>query len=52
MIYRVAFIRSVVDEEFIEARSVDDAQKQWEDKGYDADLFFIEDESGNQVIFD
>ena len=52
MKYRVTFIRSIVDEEIIDAKSVDEAQKKWEDEGIDAELFFIEDEDGNQVIFD
>lgn len=52
MRYRVAFIRSIVDEEIIDAESVDEAKKIWENEGLDADLFFIEDEEGNQVIFD
>lgn len=52
MRYRVCYIRSVVNEEYIEASSVDEAKKNWEEEGLDADLFFIEDENGHQVIFD
>ena len=50
--YRVVYIRTVVEEEWIDAASVDEAQKKWEAEGHDAELFFIEDEDGNQIIYD
>ena len=30
----------------------DEAQAKWENEGLDAELFFIEDEEGNQIVFD
>ena len=52
MKYRVAYTKTVVDEEFVDAESFEDAQKWFDDQGMDAELFFIEDENGEQVIFD
>ncbi len=37
--------------DIIEAESVEDAQKKWEDMGYDAELFFIRDENGKEVVY-
>ena len=50
--YRVAWTVTKVEEDNIEAESIDDARQKWEAMGLDAELFFIEDEEGNQVIFD
>ncbi len=50
--YRVVYIKSVASEEWIEAESVDEARDIWEAEGHDGDLFFIEDDEGNQVIYD
>ena len=50
--YRVVYTHTVCGEERLYAESFDDAKKKWEDEGIDAELFFIEDENGNQVVFD
>ena len=50
--YRVVYTVSRCNEETIEANSFEDAQKKWEDEGLDGELFFIEDENGDQIIFD
>ena len=50
--FRVAYTITKVEEEFIEAEDMDEAQTKWEKQGLDAELFFIEDEDGNQIIFD
>ena len=50
--YRVYYIYHKVDQDLIEAESVDDAKAKWEAIGYDADLFIIEDEEGNQEVYD
>lgn len=52
MKYRVVYTITTVKEIEVDADSVDEAQALWENDGYDGDLFFIEDESGNQVIYD
>ena len=52
MKYRVVYTKTVVDEEFIDAGSFDEAQKWFDNQGLDAELFFIEDESGKQIIYD
>lgn len=52
MKYRVAYTYNKYGEDEIEANSIDEAKAKWEDIGYDAELFFIEDEEGNQVIYD
>lgn len=49
--YRVVYIKSVIAEEWIEAESVDEARDIWEAGGVDGDLFFVEDENGDQVFF-
>lgn len=51
MKYRVVYTKTVTDEYTVEAESFDEAQKTFDDAGIDAELFFIEDESGAQVIF-
>ncbi len=50
--YRVAYTVTKVEEETIEAKDFDEAQAKWENEGLDAELFFIEDEKGNQIVFD
>lgn len=50
--FRVVYTRLIVNEKFIEAKDFDDAQEKWESEGLDADLFFIEDDNGNQIVFD
>ncbi len=50
--YEVAFTFTKVETETIEANSVEEAQEKWEAMGYDAELFFIRDENGNEVVFD
>ena len=52
MIYRVVYTQTAFNEIAIDAASFDDAQKKYEELGMDADLFFIEDENGEQIIFD
>ena len=52
MKYRVTYTQTSFHEEWVDANSFDEAQDQWEKQGLDADLFFIEDESGQQVFFD
>jgi len=52
MKYRVVYTITTVKEIDVDAASVDEAQAMWEDEGYDGELFFIEDENGNQVIYD
>ena len=52
MNYRVVWTETVVSEEFIDANSVDEAKEKWEREGYDGELFFIEDEEGDQIIYD
>ena len=50
--YRVAYTYTNYDEDYIDADSFEEAKEKWEDEGYDAELFFIEDENGDQVIYD
>lgn len=50
--FRVAYTVTKVEEEEIEAKDFDEAQAKWEAEGRDAELFFIEDENGEQIIFD
>lgn len=52
MKYRVVYTVTAVKEIEVDADSVDEAQALWENDGYDGELFFIEDEEGNQVIYD
>lgn len=58
MKYRVAWTVTEVREEIIEANSEDEAREEWESRmesveSIDAcpELFFIEDEDGNQTIY-
>lgn len=50
--FRVAYTITKVEEEMIEAKDFDEAQAKWENEGLDAELFFIEDEKGHQIVFD
>ena len=49
--YRVVWTVTEVEYEFIEADDMDQAQAKWEDMDVDGELFFIEDEDGNQMIY-
>lgn len=49
--YRVVYTYTKCGEDQIDAESFDDAKEKWENCGYDAELFFIEDEEGNQIIY-
>lgn len=55
MTFRVVWTVTDVKEEWIEAESEDDAREEWESEcgSWDSDrsLFFIEDEDGNQTIY-
>ena len=52
MIYRVVYIVSDCREEYIEADSVDEAKSKWENEPNDGgELFFIESENGDQVVY-
>ena len=53
MKYKVVWIIHDVREETIEANSEDEAMEQWRSEAWhdDDDLFFIEDENGNQTIY-
>ena len=52
MKYRVVWTVTEVREEFIEASSEDEARSRWENEPNDGgELFFIEDEEGNQTIY-
>lgn len=50
--YEVAYTVTKVETETIEASSVEEAKAKWEAMGYDAELFFIRDENGNEVVYD
>ena len=50
--YRVVYTVTETKEQNIQANSIDEAREKWESQGLDAELFFIEDEDGNQEIFD
>ena len=52
MKYTVAYTFTKVGEDVIDANSVDEAKEKWEEMGYDAELFFIRDEQGNEVVYD
>ena len=49
--YRVVYTYSKCEEDWIDANSFEEAKEKWENEGYDAELFFIEDEEGNQIIY-
>ena len=55
MKYRVVWTITDVREEIIEANSEDEAREEWESEcgswDCDRELFFIEDEDGNQTIY-
>ena len=48
--YEVAFTFTKVGTETIEANSVEEAKKR-EAMRYDAELFFIRDENGHEVVY-
>lgn len=50
--FRIAYIVKNVDFDIFIAESIDDARKQWEDQNLDAELLYIMDEDGNQVVYD
>lgn len=52
MKYEVIYTYTKTGSDFIEANSVDEAKHKWEDMGYDAELFIIRDENGNEVVYD
>lgn len=52
MKYEVIYTYTKTESDIIEANSVDEAQQKWEDMGYDAELFIIRDENGNEVVYD
>lgn len=49
--YRVVYTYTECAEDWIDAESFDDAEKKWDSMGYGAELFFIEDENGDQMIY-
>ena len=49
--YRVVFIKSIAEEEIIEASDFDEARVKWEEMGIDGDLYFIEDEHGMTAYY-
>ena len=49
--FRVVYTKTVVDEEWIEAATEDEAKAKWESEAGDEELFFIEDENGNQTVY-
>lgn len=53
MQYRVVWIERNVREEIIEAESEDEAVREWESAVWTDrdDLFYVEDEDGNQTIY-
>ena len=50
--YKVAYTVTKVETEEIEAKNFEDAKDKWESEGMDAELFYIEDENGKQVVYD
>lgn len=52
MVFRVVYTKTVVKEELIDASSIDEAREKWEQFGCDAELFYIEGENGELVIYD
>ncbi len=50
--YEVAFTFTKVETEIIEANSVEEAEEKWAAMGYDAELFFIRDKNGHEVVYD
>lgn len=51
MKYRVVYTYTKCEEVIIEANNVDEAKEKWENEEFDAELFFIEDEEGEQKVF-
>lgn len=53
--YTVKYLKTILAEEEIEADSVEEAAELWESEVWrrdDDDLFFIEDEDGNEHYLD
>lgn len=50
--YEVASTFTKVKTETIEANSIEEAKEKWEAMGYDAELFYIRDEHGHEVVYD
>lgn len=50
--YEVASTYTKVRTEIIEANSVEEAKEKWEAMGHDAELFYIKDENGHEVVYD
>ena len=52
MTYRVVYIISDCRETYIDANSIDEAKSKWESENDDdGELFFIESENGDQVVY-
>lgn len=51
MKYRIVYTYVKYEDDIIEADNASEAKVKWENEGYDADLFYIEDEEGKQVFF-
>ena len=49
--YRVVSIKTIAEEEIIEASDFDEAQSKWEEMGIDGELYFIEDEHGMTAYY-
>lgn len=49
--YRVVYLVTEVKEEVIDVNDFDEAKSKWEKGIGDEELFFIEDEEGNQIIY-
>lgn len=49
--YRVVSIKTIGEEEIIEASDFDEAKAKWEEMGIDGDLYFIEDEHGMTIYY-
>lgn len=53
--FTVKYLKTILAEEEIEADSVEEAVELWESavyRGDDDDLFYVEDEDGNQIFQD
>ena len=50
--YEAAFTFTKAGTEIIEVNSVEEAEEKWAAMGYDAELFFIRDENGHEVVYD
>ena len=51
MKFRVVYTITKVEEVQVTAESFDDAKSQFEDIGVDGELFFIENEDGEQIVY-